>query len=137
MDINDLSKEIKELLKEESIKEELISNKVKELETLILNSNWYSRMCDEIDDPIEELMNHQLYQDALKIILAIKEKEPCSLDMGYYDSKAGICYFELKDYKNAEICFYSAISDDDDYIDELVPYLEKLRNKPGIILTYF
>ena len=96
MDINDLSKEIKELLKEEYIKEELISNKVKELETMILDTNWYSRMCDEIDDPIEELMNHQLYQDALKIILAIKEKEPCSLDMGYYDSKAGICYFELK-----------------------------------------
>ena len=137
MEINKLSKEIKELLKEEYIKEELVSSKVKELETLILNTNWYSRMCDEIDDPIEALMDHQLYQDALKIILAIKEKESCSLDMGYYDAKAGICYFELKDYKNAEQCFYYAISDDDDYIDELVPYLEKLRNKPGIHLTYF
>ena len=135
--VDQLSLEIKKLLSEKPIKSELVFDKAKELERAILNADWYSRKCDEIDDPIEELISHKFYKEALLIIMAIKEKEPCSMDMGYYDSKAGICYFELKDFKNAELYFYKAISDDEDWADELFPYLEQLRNNPDYVLTYF
>ena len=136
-EISVYSLEIKKLLKEEKVDLLLINKKTIELEQLILKTPWYSRYCDEIDHPIEELMEHKLYQEALLIILAIKKKEPCSLGMAYYNSKAGICYFELKDYKNAELYFYYAISDDEDYIDEIRPYLDALRNNKDLKLTYF
>lgn len=135
--INQLSFEIKKLLDEKPVNSVFVSNKAKELEQVILNDEWYSRKCDEIDDPIEELMDHKFYKETLAIILAIKEKEFCSMDMGYYDSKAGICYFELKDYQNAELYFYKAICDDEYLADELFPYLEQLRNNPDFVLTYF
>ena len=135
--IDQVSLEIKKLLQEETVNHKLVSNKVKDLEQAVLDANWYSRKCDEIDDPIEELMSHKFYKEALAIILAIKEKEFCSMDMGYYDSKAGICYFELKDYQNAELYFYKAICDDEDWMDELLPYIEQLRNNPDFALTFF
>lgn len=135
--IDTLSKEIKNLLEEKPINRGVVSHKTKELEEAILNTPWYSRMCDEIDDPIEELISHECYEEALLIFFAIKEKEFCSLDMGYYDSKAGICYFKLQDYQNAELYFYKAVSDDEDYIDDIREYVEALRNNPHITLTYF
>ena len=131
------SLEIKKLLEQDKVDAVLVNNKVKELEQLILNTPWYSRYCDEIDNPIEELMAHKFYNEALLIIMAIKKKEFCNLGMGYYDSKAGICFFELKDYKNAELYFYYAISDDEDLIDEIRPYLDALRNNKDLQLTYF
>ena len=137
MEIDDLSFEIKKYLNEDKIDPSLITNKVKELEQTILNTDWYSRYCDEIDNPIEELMAHKFYNEALLIIMAIKKKEFCNLGMGYYDSKAGICFFELKDYKNAELSFYYALSDDEDLIDEIRPYLDALRNNKDLQLTYF
>ena len=134
--IDVLSQEIKILLEQQPINAELVSSKSKELEELILNTPWYSRMCDDIEDPIEELIARDFYHEALLIIFAIKEQEFCSLDMGYYDSKAGICYFMLKDYKNAEFYFCKALDDDEDYMDDIREYVEALRNNPDIELEY-
>ena len=135
--IDALSLEIKKLLEANPVNSGLISNKTKELEQTILDTPWYSRMCDDIDNPIEELINHEFYQEALLIIFAIKEQEFCSLDMGYYDMEAGICYFKMKDYEKAELYFHKAVSDDEDYIDDIREYIDALRNNPHIKLKYF
>ena len=137
MDIDALSLEIKKLLLEKDINASLINQKVKELEDTILSTHWYSRMCDDIDDPIEELMEKDFYQETLLIIMAIKEKEFCTMDMGYYDTKAGICYFYLKDFRNAESYFSRAVSDDEDWIDEINPYLIEMKEKYHYVFELF
>ena len=125
--INELSLEIKMVLRKQPYFQNTIKEKVAKLEKLIRDTEWCSRYIDDIDLPTELLMHYGYYQEALKLLIAATDCEPCSLDLPSYHLDMAICYFNLKDYQKAEKYFDMVASDDEDYCEYIYPYRQKLE----------
>ena len=125
--INQLSLEIKRVLRKRPFFKDSISLQCRELKELILSSEWYSRKVDEIDLPTEMLIHYGFYQEAIDILNAILDKEPCTYDLAFINFDLGVCYFHLGDYQKAEEYFFKVMCEDEDYCDLVNSYRKKMK----------
>ena len=127
MNTDELTSVIKQLLKEEPINIVLIQEKLGELKSTLDEMIIHPSFLGEIALPTDELIKHGLYQEALDLLLNLRENLETIHGAGIVYFDIGVCYFYLKKYQKSYNAFMSAISDDEDFRDEAYPYLKKMK----------
>ena len=121
--------ELRQLLEEGTADKAVIKGKADALVATVEDTDWYSRMRDDFDWPLEPLVDKGYYEEAIRLIETILGKEFCSLDQGDLYLLKGICLYHLGRFEEAKSMLHAAIYDDEDYIDEARPYLGRIESE--------